>query len=202
MTLLKKIIAFFQKKWYRIYIKEESNKVDVMNNEINHNIIKNSYYMIKLFTDENKEITNLKLQKLMYFVEAYYMVKNNPESYLYDSEWSAWDYGPVNVDLYNHYKKFGSLAILLSDENKTFGEQLPATNKKYIKDIYNLFGDLSAFQLVTLTHLKGSPWYKIYTYNQEAKVYNFNQLNSSIISKEETKEWMKQQFSFIFEGDN
>ena len=59
-----------------------------MKMNVNRNIIENSYYMVSLFSKKgleekaikNKNITNLKLQKLMYFAEAYYMVKNKDET--------------------------------------------------------------------------------------------------------------------------
>ncbi len=170
-----------------------------MDQNINHNIIENSYYMINLFSnDKNKEknisITNLKLQKLMYFVEAYYMVKNPNEEFFFDTSWSAWDYGPVNRDLYNHYKKFGSMEILLTEEEIDIGNNLSKNNKKYIDEIYSLFGGFSAFELVTLTHLENSPWSII----KESKNYDFESLNNSIISKEETMKWFKKRFDFLF----
>ena len=176
---------------------------DKIKEEVSRNIIENSYYLIILFDEDkskraNISITNLKLQKLMYFVEAYYMVKNPEERNLFDSQWSAWDYGPVNKDLYNHFKKFGSMEISLLADEMSIGECLPETNKKYIKKIYDLFGNFTAFDLVTLTHMKGSPWDKIYRSNNISKKYKFDKLNDSIISKEETKEWFETTFPFLF----
>lgn len=200
--MFKKVIAYFKKTCYCIIKVDEGNKVSTMDKDmdkkINRNIIENSYYMIKLFIDENKDITNLKLQKLMYFVEAYYMVKNSSEPYLYESEWSAWNYGPVIPELYQEYKKFGSLPITITEEQKEKAENLPDKNKEYIESIYKILGDLSAFDLVTLTHLDGSPWSYIYK-NQK---YDFEDINNkSIISKKQTAKWFEEKFDFIFSED-
>lgn len=170
---------------------------------INRDIIENSYYLINLFIenkakDKNISLTNLKLQKLMYFIEAYYMVENPDEDKLFSSSWSAWDYGPVNKVLYMYYKKFGSMEISLQTEEISIGESLPETNKKYIRCIYNLFGHFSAFDLVTLTHLNGSPWDEIYKSNKTNNKYDFDKLNDSVIPKKETRDWFKTQFSFLF----
>lgn len=170
---------------------------------LNRDIIENSYYLINLFLiakteKSNVSITNLKLQKLMYFVEAYYMVKNPSDDKLFTSTWSAWDYGPVSRELYNYYKKFGSIEISLTETQISIGENLPSENKKYIDKIYLLFGNLSAFDLVTLTHLKDSPWNIIYESNKESKKYNFENLNDSVISKKKTKEWFETRFNFLF----
>lgn len=199
--MIKKILEYITNSWYYLINNKDRRSGRMEERKINRSIIDNSYYLISLFIDGEAEITNLKLQKLMYFVEAYYMAKNDDENELFNSKWSAWDYGPVNIDLYNYYKKFGSLPILLTEEEKNIGENLSQFNKDYIDKIYDDFGDLSAFKLVTLTHLKGSPWYEIYEKNQKNKKYDFDKINSSEISKIETKVWIKEQFSFMFEGD-
>lgn len=169
-----------------------------MNENKNNDILDNSYYMIKLFLDNDEEITNLKLQKLMYFVEAYYMVKNLDQSELFSSNWNAWNYGPVNKVLYKHYKKFGSMPISLNDAELEEGRNLPSKNKEYITKVYNIFHNFSAFELVTLTHLDGSPWSKIYAKNQLNQIYDFEQLNDSIINKQDTREWFAKEFNFLF----
>jgi uncharacterized phage-associated protein len=187
-------------------------------NKIERDILKNAYYMISLFEDKKNEyykdinnesnseenkleqipnniiISNLKLQKLMYFVEAYYMNKED-KNHLYDSEWSAWDYGPVNKELYNYFKKFGSVEISLSQEEKNTIDDLPETNKKCIKKIYDFFGGYNAFDLVTLTHMPNSPWYEL----KRTSKYDFNILNDSVINKKETKIWFKNTFGKILE---
>lgn len=187
-------------------------------NKVERNILKNAYYMINLFENEknkyyedinnrsnseeikseqmpnNTIISNLKLQKLMYFVEAYYMNKED-KNHLYDSDWSAWDYGPVNKDLYDHFKKYGSVEISLSQEEKNTIDDLPEINKECIKKIFEVFGEYNAFELVTLTHLPNSPWYEI----KENNKYEFDKLNESIIDKEATKIWFKNTFGKILE---
>ena len=131
-------------------------------------------------------ISNLKLQKLMYFVEAYYMCKTGKNE-LYSTEWSAWDYGPVNKDLYYHFKQFGSMEIVLTEEEKKEIKLLNVENKECIEKVYDVLGEFSAFELVTLTHLPGSPWDKL----KKAGKYDFDKLNASIIKKEETREWFE-----------
>lgn len=204
--MVRKVLEYCDNLCYalsRIGKVQRIGECEMKKEDINRNIIENSYYMISLFyasSDETKEkntITNLKLQKLMYFVEAYYMVKNKKESQLFDTLWSAWDYGPVNQKLYYYYKKFGSLAIKLTKIEEDVGVNLPLENKKYIEKVYNLFGALSAFELVTLTHLNDSPWSRI----KNTKQYNFEVLNDSVIDKDDTKSWFEKKFEFLFTGE-
>ena len=142
-------------------------------------------------------ISNLKLQKLMYFVEAYYMSKTG-EKRLYDTEWSAWDYGPVNKKLYNYFKKYGSMEITLGEEEKSKIELLNSENKECIKKVYEVLGKFSAFELVTLTHLPDSPWDKL----KNSGKYNFDKLNDSIIKKEETRDWFDKILKKFFESSD
>lgn len=178
-----------------------------MNAYPNDNIIINSLYMVSLFSIEkdkgkNISITNLKLQKLMYFVEAYYMTIYSEDKYMFSSSWNAWDYGPVNRELYDYFKKFGSMEIEITASEKETIKSLSQENKQCIEKIFEVFGGLSAFDLVTLTHLQGSPWSLINEANNVSKRYNFENINESIISKEDTKNWFKKTFSFILDEEN
>ncbi len=180
---------------------DEEIKASVQNNEINRNIIENSYYMIKLFFDDGKEVTNLKLQNLMYFVEAYYMDSHLEETHLYDLNWTAWNYGVVVSELYQKYKRFGNFPIRISEEEKTIGESLSEVNKKCIEKIYSIFGELSVFELEVLTHLESSPWRVIYNLNKQKSKYDFEDINNkSLIPKKETAIWFKNNFGEVIDN--
>lgn len=150
-----------------------------MNNKIERDIIKNSEYIIHYFSKERKkEVTNLMLEKLLYFLEAIYMALTK-ENYLYEEDFYAWDFGPVNKRVYDTYKEFGRMPIKL-EKNIHINEE----NQRYIEVLYALFKDYSTFDLVNLSHSKDSPWYKI---NKE---YNGNISDKKIIiEKDATKIW-------------
>ena len=153
---------------------------------IERNVIKNSEYIIDYYNRKDKEITNLELQKLIYFLEAIYMVSTD-EEYLFEEQFTAWNFGPVNLEIYNHYKRFGRIPIELENE-----VNINSQNLKYIENLYELFKDFNATQLVNLSHSKGSPWYTIYSKN------NGSIPRSEIISKSETKSW----FSSLVKREN
>ena len=52
----------------------EENKI------LEDNIVTDSYYLINLFANDNKKVTQLHIQKLMYFFEAFYMCIKNTDS--------------------------------------------------------------------------------------------------------------------------
>lgn len=145
--------------------------------EIERNVIKNSEYIIEYYKRKEKFITNLELQKLMYFLEAIYMVATN-EEYLYNDGFVAWSFGPVNLEIYNKYKSFGRGSIVLEQDI-----DINNTNLKYIINLYELFKDFNATELVNLSHSEGSPWLEIY------KSCRGVIPRDKIISKRKTKEW-------------
>ena len=144
---------------------------------IDRDVIRNSEYIIEYYRKMDKPITNLELQKLMYFLEAIYMVATD-ENYLYNEEFTAWSFGPVNLMVYNQYKSFGRIPIVL-EKNVDINE----INLEYIENLYYLFKDFNATKLVNLSHSKDSPWNKIYM------LYNGSIPKDAIIKKADTKVW-------------
>lgn len=170
--------------------------VEGNNLEISNDIIECSYYAITYFQKQNKEMTNLKLQKIMYFTECYFMAVTD-ENKLYDCDWLAWNYGPVNLELYNKYKEFESKVIELSDDEITVGNNIPKINKLVVEGIFVIFGQLAAYQLVDLTHEEGSPWKDIFDLGgSQDEIDNVSQT----IDKDLSKEWFKSRFGKYFDG--
>ena len=115
--------------------------------ERKHDIVKDAYYLISKFLDAGKDITNLQVQKLMYFFESYYMNVYNVDK-VYDCNFCAWAFGPVAIPLYKKFKKFGNDCIGLTEEEKAEGDSINATSKNLLDIIYNAFKDVPAMRLV------------------------------------------------------
>lgn len=157
--------------------------------ERKNDIIKDAYYLISKFLDDGKNITNLQVQKLMYFFEAYYMNVYNVEK-VYDCNFCAWAFGPVAIPLYKEFKKFGNDCIELTEEEKKEGKNIPAESKKLLDIIYNVFKNESAMRLVELTHRQDSPWTEVWDKNGKKVGYGDN----TYIDKEKTKVWFRNTF--------
>lgn len=73
-------------------------------------------HIIAVAQEENLKITNLQLQKVMYFALKYAKNKkvfNDDElEELYDAPFYVWAYGPVCKEQYDRFKKFGSSPII------------------------------------------------------------------------------------------
>lgn len=147
---------------------------------IERDIIINSYYVISFFNINNTPVTNLKLQKLMYFMEAIYMSVADSEN-LYSEEFYAWEFGPVCKKLYEKYASFESYEIELTDEQNRLAHDIPNVNYLLVQILYKLFGDWTTYDLVEFTHSVDSPWSKVYD----------GKNGSIIVDKNQTKEWFK-----------
>ena len=110
------------------------------------------------FVGDNKEregITNLKLQKILYFAQAYYLAKFNKP--LFNNNIEAWEYGPVVPDVYRKFKKYGSNPIILEEDESSLSEK----DKEILKEVWETFGGYSASRLVDIAHAH-TPWKDAY----------------------------------------
>ncbi|MDE7217151.1 MAG: SocA family protein [Helicobacter sp.] len=63
-----------------------------------------------------RRMSNLELQKTIYFVELDYR-KHNKGQHLINDKFKAWRYGPVVPKVYEEYRKYGPDLIERTDEN-------------------------------------------------------------------------------------
>lgn len=118
-------------------------------------------WLIWFAHEHGDEITNLKLQKQLYYVQAWHLaLKDRP---LFDAQFQAWIHGPVISWLYGNYKKYGSGPIPFSGpaavaEDDCLPEpQLSSDVRDHLMEVMGAYGDLSAWQLERLTHSE-APW--------------------------------------------
>ncbi len=99
------------------------------------------------------EITNLSLQKLLYYVEAFCQVLLQEK--IYSNRCEAWTYGPVYPDIYEKYKTFGKEQILVDpvDLSKDIDEKY----RKVIDYVLNLFAIYNGVTLKDFSHAE-DPW--------------------------------------------
>jgi len=99
-------------------------------------------------------ITNLKLQKLLYYAQAWYLVNFNEP--LFPENIEAWEWGPVVPVVYQRYKKYKSEPIPLPGR---FSREsvFTARQKAFVELILSRFNGFSATALVNMTHNE-DPW--------------------------------------------
>lgn len=158
--------------------------------EHKENIIYDAYYLINKFNQNGIKLTNMHIQKLMYFFEAYYMNLHQDIDKLYDCNFNAWAFGPVAIPLYTEFRKFGNDYIELTEDNIKDGEKIREEKKKILDRIYNAFKNQKAMDLVKITHMPDSPWSKVWERNGERVGYGVD----TYIDKIESRDWFKDVF--------
>ncbi|MDD3142003.1 MAG: DUF4065 domain-containing protein [Lachnospiraceae bacterium] len=103
------------------------------------------------------EITNMSLQKILYYIKAFSMVIDNNEMFMDNCE--AWAYGPVFPSIYEKYKVFDRQIIEDCDAQINYDELLNAKEKERIDFVLNCFGIYNGKVLKEFTH-KEEPWIK------------------------------------------
>ncbi len=104
--------------------------------------------------NENSEfITNLKLQKLLYYFQGFYMA--NFDKVLFDNDIESWQYGPVVPIVYDKFKKFGRDKLSLDNNNEI--AKLNPEEEVFLSEVFNIYNQFSAIGLMELTHNE-KPW--------------------------------------------
>ena len=111
-------------------------------------------YILTLADEEVGDlISNLKLQKLVYYAQGFHLALFNEE--LFNERIEAWDHGPVVPPLYGEYKCYGAGAIPKSDDFDS--SSLTDEQKELINEVYEVYGQFSAWKLRNMTHDE-TPW--------------------------------------------
>lgn len=111
------------------------------------------YFLHKANT-EGDLITNLKMQKLLYYAQAWYLV--NYKTTLFKDKIKAWDLGPVVHVVYSQYKKFSGSPIVYNNTGKE-ADKFTQKQIDYLNECYSVFIKFAAHQLVNMSHNE-PPW--------------------------------------------
>ena len=98
-------------------------------------------------------ISHLKLQKLLYYCQGFYLaIYDKP---LFPERIEHWAHGPVVPDVYHKYSHHGDSAIPMPDDLVT--SEFTKEHKDIMADVYKYYGQYSAWALRDMTH-KEPPW--------------------------------------------
>jgi len=138
---------------------ERRNKV----NEEEHHMKKGDYLAIDVakhtlnhVDNLGRKITNLKLQKILYYIQAQSLKQNNEP--LFSNPIEAWRHGPVVRSVYNYYSEYTNRPITeLEDPWDNFIEE----EKLLMNSVIEKFIDIDEWELVRKTH-EETPWKNVY----------------------------------------
>lgn len=142
----------------------------VIDHHAEYRAIDIAYHFLQLAKNDSSfsnDISNMKLNKLVYFAQVMHVCAYKKA--LYSEDTRAWDYGPIIPQLYRLLKPFGGIAFSLL--NSTITEAFRNRNVVEITDqraissinsIWEALKDLSAGELSRITHRPESPWSEVY----------------------------------------
>jgi len=107
-------------------------------------------------------LSNLSIQKSLYLIQMFYMGHHGEP--LFQEDFQAWDYGPVQPDVYHDLKMFGGGRVKPMSYLSATSTQNDYADK-LIKDAAKLASQNSAGKLVEITHWKDGAWAKHYSPN-------------------------------------
>jgi uncharacterized phage-associated protein len=118
------------------------------------------------------EVTNMALNKIVFFVHSDYLIENNRP--LVGAKIEAWKHGPVFREIYHEFKRWDNEAILGRAQrvNPDSGELELATEdfegeETYLRDLIHRYVDFSAAYLRAISHRSGGPWHKVWGHEGE-----------------------------------
>jgi uncharacterized phage-associated protein len=110
------------------------------------------YFVSLVNEDAGDSISNLKLQKLLYYAQGVHLGLN--DAVMFPEPIVAWIHGPVVPEVYHRYKQHGGEPIPVEQVNL---EVYPKDIRELLDEVNEVYGQFSASKLRAMTHSE-PPW--------------------------------------------
>lgn len=101
--------------------------------------------------EQGEILTNLKLQKLLYYAQAWFLALR--DTALFSEDFQAWAHGPVLPSQYHRFKDFAWRPITIEVDCPELDDEV----ENHLLDIIEEFGSETAVALERMTH-RETPW--------------------------------------------
>ncbi len=108
-------------------------------------------YIVRFFQEAGDPVTNLKLQKLFYYVQGWHLVLRGAPAF--PDRMEAWIHGPVQPGVYGVYKGYRWSGI--TDEPAA--TNINPDTLEVVNSVLESYGGEGGYQLELRTHLE-PPW--------------------------------------------
>ncbi len=137
--------------------------------------IKVADYILRSQDHEEPDITKLKLQKLLYYTQGFFLAEFDKP--LFDDEIEAWDHGPVVPNVWNHFSSIKG--NLLEVPEQDIDLHLNEEEKQSLDEVIELHSQYSAWALREMSH------------NEEPCIIAYNNGKGTVIPQDEIKIFFK-----------
>lgn len=108
---------------------------------------------------QDSDLTNLKLQKLLYYTQGHVLAEFNTP--LFSNEFSAWHHGPVIESIYHKFKEFGSdlIGFEIGGQDEYNCPTIIEDKKlfSFLNKTMDYYNQYSPWKLRNMSH-EESPW--------------------------------------------
>lgn len=137
----------------------------------------------------DRSLTNLALQKLLYFAHGLYLIETKGP--LVSGHFEAWQYGPVHPAVYQAFKSSGDRPITFRAMSKDIltGNQIEIEAPKdprvrqIVGKIMASYGNLTPGRLVQISHAKNAPWQYVVDRGTESMVFGMRIPDNVIVDR-------------------
>ncbi len=124
-------------------------------------------FFVYLMQEEENELTNLKLNKLVYFAQGHSLKRYGRP--LFSDDIQAWKHGPVVADVYHKFKDCQRHPI--TEVPPTFGlSKYSEDEKTLLVDVAREYGRFTGQALRNMTHQADTPWSRVYDPEKKSTV--------------------------------
>lgn len=153
-----------------------------------YNVLDICRYIINYSNENNYTISNLNLQKILYFIQIRFLIDEENSRPCFNEKIEAWNLGPVVPAAYKEYKQYGASNIsttasftksnIESDNDKTILEEekesyndftIKDDDKKLIDEVVDLLAYITVTNLINITHNQ-KPWKDAYKKNKNNEI--------------------------------
>lgn len=113
------------------------------------------WILSRIDSDAGDIISPLKLQKLLYYCQAWHYTIF--DEILFDENIQAWAHGPVVVSQYHRFKDLMMNEVINIKDLNIKVPKFPERTENLLKEVMSIYGEHSAYYLEQLTH-KERPW--------------------------------------------
>jgi uncharacterized phage-associated protein len=106
--------------------------------------------LINLSHEKGSPVSNLKLQKLLYYSQAWHLALFKQP--FFNDEIEAWVHGPVVPEVFKAYRDNKWARIPMVE-----GFVIPEGVRGHLEEVWRVYGNLDAYDLERLTHSE-EPW--------------------------------------------
>jgi len=130
-----------------------------------------SKYIVSKCVKDYCPISNLQLQKILYYIQKVYLQRENMA---FPDDIEAWQFGPVVPNVYYHFCGFGAMPI-----TTVYNIFIEEEDSEIIDEIVETKRELKPWDLVAETHKPDGAW---------SRTYKDGAGNRKVISRELIKE--------------